>query len=243
MKARALIIVGASSHVMQGYRPLRAYDGIFVGSRRLRDKETQATGHDSHMWFQYDLEKDDPRTLEVFDDLERYECIDLIFASYVAMGLALGESITEVQRGLTGNCIQPLTFASELCLRFPNKEIGGVFLSTIYAHVSPKACNYIDGPEINPVFYGVAKAGVEQGLRWLSCQNKKHYFNSIALGPVPKESIQNEYPEFIERLVSSIPSGALIKRETLHKAINYLLDQDGDIRGQTVFVDGGYTGW
>ena len=26
----------------------------------------------------------------------------------------------------------------------------------------------------NPFLYGVSKAGVEQGLRWLSCQNENH---------------------------------------------------------------------
>ena len=243
MKKKALIIVGSSSHVMHEYQPIQTYSTIFLGSRKVSNETAWRNTVNNERYFKYDLDKDDPAKLELLGDLERYDCIDVIFASYVSEGLNAQDDMMEIQKGLTGNCIQPLSFMSNLCLRFPNKTIGGVFISSIYAHVSPNSSNYIDGPQINPIFYGVAKAGVEQGLKWLSCQNEKHYFNSIALGPVPKDSIQHQYPEFIRRLESFIPSGRLIARKTLHRTIDYLLSQEGDVRGHTLFVDGGYRAW
>ena len=243
MERRALVIVGSSSHVMHEYKPLQAYSTMFVSSRKVSDETAWLNSVNNVRYFQYDLEKDDPAELSLISDLEEYDCIDVIFASYVSKGLNDQDEIMEIQIGLTGNCIQPLRLISSLCLRFHDKRIGGVFISSIYAHVSPNSGNYTDGSQINPIFYGVAKAGVEQGLKWLSCQNKRHYFNSIALGPVPKDSIQHQYPEFIRKLRSSIPSGRLIERRTLHRTIDYLLDQEGDVRGHTVFVDGGYRAW
>ena len=243
MERKALVIVGSSSHVMHEYEPLQAYSTIFVSSRRASSETTWLDSVNNLRYFQYDLEKDDAAELSLLSDLKEYDCIDIIFASYVSKGLNIQDDVMEIQRGLTGNCIQPLRLVSSLCLRFPEKRIGGVFISSIYAHVSPNSRNYTDGPQINPIFYGVAKAGVEQGLKWLSCQNKKHYFNSIALGPVPKDSVQHQYPEFIRRLESSLPSGRLIARKTLHRTIDYLLAQEGDVRGHTLFVDGGYCAW
>jgi len=239
----ALVIIGASSSVMQGYHPLHTYDKIFVGTRKPIKEKNQIITIENVEYFQYDLEKDEPAELELLNELEGYGFINLIFASYISSGLSVEDGIIEIKRGLAGNCIQPLAFMGHMCLRFPETRIGGVFISSIYAHISPKRWNYIDGPQINPIFYGVAKAGVEQGLRWLSCQNKKHYFNSIALGPLPKESVRQEYPEFIKRLVSSIPSNRLVEKKALHRTINYLLNQEGDVRGETIFVDGGYTTW
>lgn len=243
MKRKALVIVGASSHVMQGYQPLQSYETIFISSRKSADDADQVTGLDKVKYFKYDLEVDDPTEIELLNDLECFDCVDLIFASYVGNGLTVEDGVIEIQRGLIGNCIQPLVLISLLCSRFPDKKIGGVFISSIYAHVSPNSNNYVNGPQINPIFYGVAKAGVEQGLRWLSCQKRNHFFNSIALGPMPKRSIRDEHPEFIQRLVSSIPNNRLVERSTLHKSVDFLLDQDGDVRGETIFVDGGYTIW
>ena len=228
---------------MQGYQPLKTYKTIYIGSRESVDQVGRARELSKLKYFKYDLDIDDPTGLELFNDLECFDCIDLIFASYISQGLSVEDGITEIQRGLNGNCIQPLALISMLCSRFPDKRISGVFISSIYAHVSPNGNNYVNGPPINPMFYGVAKAGVEQGLRWLSCQKKEHYFNSIALGPMPKQSVRNEHPEFIQRLVSYIPSSRLVQRSSLHKAVDFLLDQDGDIRGETIFIDGGYTIW
>jgi len=243
MERKALVIVGSSSHVMRAYEPQQAYSTVFVSSRKISNEAALLNSVNNLSYFQYDLEKHDPAELSLISDLKGYDCIDIIFASYVSKGLDIEDDMVEIQRGLTGNCIQPLRLISNLCQRFPDKRIGGVFISSIYAHVSPNGSNYADGPQINPIFYGVAKAGVEQGLKWLSCQNKKHYFNSIALGPVPKDSVQHQYPEFIRRLESSVPSGRLIERETLHRTIDYLLAQEGDVRGHTLFVDGGYRAW
>lgn len=95
-----------------------------------------------------------------------------------------------------------------------------------------------------PLFYGVSKAGVEQGLRWLSVQRPNHCFNSIALGPMPNPAVITQSPHLITALLQQLPSGHFVNHEELHSLINHIFaNSPGSLRGSTLSLDGGYTLW
>ena len=147
-------------------------------------------------------------------------------------------------KGLGANLLKPLKLFNLISSKFVNKYVSGVFISSMYAHVVPKNSNYDNKEIINPLYYGVAKAGVEQGIKWLSCQNSKHRFNSIVLGPMPKVNIQNEQKILMENLIKSLPTGKFVDHRDLHETINFLLtDKLLGLRGASIFLDGGYTLW
>lgn len=241
MLSSALILAGITSHVLSRYSPRKSYRKIFVSHRGSLLNAPQLDEFVKEPFF-LDLETDFnfPDFLPL---LSSFDSIDIIFASYLPSGLLHTDPIERVSHGLRANCIFPLKFFSEISLAYPEKIINSVFISSIYAHVSPNPKNYLEDSEINPMFYGVAKAGVECGIRWLSCQNPFHNFNIVALGPMPKSNVIKQSPRMTASLIDSMPSKKLINHDDFHNAINFLLDQNGSISGETLFVDGGYTKW
>lgn len=242
MSSTALILVGKSSHVLFNFNPKKSYDDIFASYRDDSADNSSRINTLGTKSFFLDLKRDFDFSA-FLPQLSEYNFIDIIFASYLPLGLLHTESTENVSHGLRANCIFPLKFFSEISFAFPQKKINSVFISSIYAHVSPNPKNYAYDSDINPLYYGVAKAGVECGLRWLSCQNPLHNFNIVALGPMPKPSVIQDSPLMIASLIESIPKKKLINHKDFHNAINFLLDQSGSISGETIFVDGGYTKW
>jgi hypothetical protein len=237
-----LIIFGASSHVLRSYAPRKSYDQIYVGHRQSFNTRHPSISNYKFEPFLCDLHEDICFE-EILNMLSSYSQIDIIFASYTPTGLGFDSSLDEIAKGILGNCIFPLRYFAFISKAFPDRKINAVFISSIYAHVSPNPSNYKPNAPCNPLFYGVAKAGVEQGIRWLSCQNTNHIFNSIALGPLPKNNIVETFPLMASNLIRNMPSQSFVESGDLYKGLDFLLSQSGSVRGITLFIDGGYTIW
>ena len=233
-----LIVIGASSFILREFIPAKRYDRIYLAGRT--NTASKYLGH----WLHYDLEDvtSNERLLSEIDS--NYFDIDIVFSSYFGCGLKWTDTLQSSSQGISANLLMPLDLFSRLSQEYTDSDIRGVFVSSMYAHVSPKASNYKNETEVNPLYYGVAKAGVEQGLRWLSCRNKKHAFNAIALGPIPKPEARNRDPQLMEMLLDQLPSKEFIRHEEVSSTINYLLsDLSRSIRGSSISLDGGYTLW
>lgn len=243
--SNCLILVGHTSHVMAGFQPSKDYQAvILLGRDKNQEYATRYSGSAaSIIHLEYNMERIFIESERLHAELRMHDHIDTVYAAYSPIGLKLESGMDETIRGLSANCIAPISLFSDISKRHEKKIVNGVFVSSIYAHLAPKASNYIYDSEINPLYYGVSKAGVEQGLRWLSAQNQLHSFNSIALGPIPREEVIEESPFLVSRLIESMPSGRLVKHKDLHDLINMLLSQHGSLRGQSVFLDGGYSIW
>ena len=181
-----------------------------------------------------------PNFESVIKELAIYDEIDIIFAAYSQHGLSESSDFNEILEGLMANCMQPIFFFQSLSRNLPSKRIRGVFISSIYAHVAPMPKNYKADSTINPLYYGVAKAGVEQGLKWLSVQNSAHTFNSIVLGAMPKEAVHSKSPILVQNLLNYMSSSKLIDHSELHSLADYLLSCSTSIRGSSFILDGGY---
>lgn len=121
-----------------------------------------------------------------------------------------------------------------------------VLFSSMYGLVSPDPDIYKPPMEVNPVEYGVGKAGILQMTRYLAVfyAKKGIRFNCISPGPFPNPSVQKEYPDFVKRLEQKVPLGRIGQPKEVAGAVTFLLsDLASFITGHNLVVDGGWTCW
>ncbi len=123
-------------------------------------------------------------------------------------------------------------------------------ITSMYGIVSPDFESLYMGDNCekytNPPHYGAAKAAMIQLTKYYAVLLGKYniHVNAISPGPFPKEIIQNENPEFINRLKNKNPLNKIGKPEDLAGVIALLSSSASDfITGQTFQVDGGWTIW
>ncbi len=121
-----------------------------------------------------------------------------------------------------------------------------VLFSSMYGSVSPDPRVYEAPMNVNPIEYGVGKAGIVQMTRYIAVHwaGKGIRCNCISPGPFPNPSVQKNHPEFVERLKQKVPMGRIGKPEEVGGTVVFLLTEAaGYITGQNIFVDGGWTTW
>ena len=236
---KSLVIIGSSSKVLDRFAPSAIYERIIIADR----EKPESTLYDYDEFVHYDL-ADNKSTERVLKSIVGSREISILFSSFGRVKMGIDSDIDEIMLSLKMNCAQPINLFGKMMLEYPTQSITGVFISSMYALVAPKPANYEGITPINPLFYGVAKAGVQQGIKWLSCQNKKHRFNAIALGPIPSDNVIEEDPKLIRNLKQSVPTEELVNTDELSNIINWLLDPSlNSLRGATIPLDGGYTLW
>lgn len=121
-----------------------------------------------------------------------------------------------------------------------------VLFSSMYGSVSPKPSVYEAPMNVNPIEYGVGKAGIVQMTRYFAVHYGKHNVrcNCISPGPFPNPGVQKTHPEFIKRLTDRVPLGRVGRQEEIAGVATFLVsDASTYITGQNLFVDGGWTSW
>lgn len=233
-----LAVVGSTSHVLRSFIPARSYDCIIQCDRR-RTPLIYKTDE----FLEYDLCNQTCNS-RLLARLKEFRDVSVLYSSFVSADMHDSTGLEEVSKAVLYNCLRPLELFSRLSEELEGVQLNGVFISSIYARVSPKSSNYVGMTPKNPLFYGVCKAGVEQGLRWLSTKNSLHRFNAIGLGPMPNQKVISDDPGLIGKLVENMPSGELVGSAELNDTINFLLQPAlSSLRGATIPLDGGYSIW
>jgi gluconate 5-dehydrogenase len=123
-------------------------------------------------------------------------------------------------------------------------------ITSMYGIVSPDFDSLYRGDNCekytNPPHYGAAKAAIIQLTKYYAVLLGKYNIrvNAVAPGPFSKVMIQEENPEFINRLKHKNPLNKIGKPEDLAGVIILLSSSASDfITGQTIQVDGGWTIW
>lgn len=117
-------------------------------------------------------------------------------------------------------------------------------IGTMYALVSPDQRVY-DGPNnVNPPFYGAAKAALLQWTRYAACEFGPEGIrvNALSPGPFPTDSVQRSDPEFIQRLSNKVPCGRMGSPDDIKGPILFLASSASSyVNGANIVVDGGWT--
>lgn len=153
----------------------------------------------------------------------------------------------EMERTSHASLAATLFLAREVGVAMVEKGRGSIVLiSSMYGLVAPDPGIYDPPMSVNPIDYGVCKAGVVQMTRYLGVYWGKTGVrcNCIAPGPFPNAKVQRQDPDFVERLAAKTPMGRIGRRhEIAGPALFLLSDASSYVTGQTLTVDGGWTAW
>jgi NAD(P)-dependent dehydrogenase (short-subunit alcohol dehydrogenase family) len=126
-------------------------------------------------------------------------------------------------------------------------ESGSIIIfSSMYGQVAPDPLIYHAPMKPNPIDYGIAKAGLNQMIRYLAVHwgPKNIRVNGVSPGPFPNPGNYTGSMDFIERLDKKVPMGRTGKQHEMAGAVIFLASDDSSfINGQIVNVDGGWTAW
>jgi len=126
-----------------------------------------------------------------------------------------------------------------------NRKSRIINISSMYGMVSPNPDIYASEDMINPLSYGVGKAGIIQYTKYSAMMLAKYNItvNTISYGPFPNTNVVKD-DEFISNLSSKTFLKRIGKPEEVTSAIYFLsLDESSYITGQNIVVDGGWTSW
>lgn len=118
--------------------------------------------------------------------------------------------------------------------------------SSMYGKVSPDPRIYMPIFTVNPVDYGVAKAGILQLVRYQAVMLAPYgvRVNSIIPGPFPNPQGQGKDSDFVKKLSDKVPMARVGRAEEIVGAVIFLAsDAASFITGTEIVVDGGWTAW
>lgn len=127
------------------------------------------------------------------------------------------------------------------------KSNGGriINISSMYGMVSPNPEVYSTEDMINPMAYGVCKAGIIQYTKYMAMILAKYKINvnTVSYGPFPNPDKVKDN-KFISKLAEKTFLKRVGKSEEVTSAIFFLsLDENSFLTGQNIIVDGGWTSW
>ncbi len=121
-----------------------------------------------------------------------------------------------------------------------------VHFSSMYGKVAPDPRMYQPNYKMNPLDYGVAKAGVLQLVRYQAVLQGPQgvRVNAIVPGPFPYPWSQGQDTDFVSRLSNKVPMGRVGKPEEIAGAVVFLCsDAASYVTGTQIVIDGGWTAW
>jgi NAD(P)-dependent dehydrogenase (short-subunit alcohol dehydrogenase family) len=121
-----------------------------------------------------------------------------------------------------------------------------VIFSSMYGQVAPDPDIYYLPMKPNPIDYGMAKAALNQMIRYLAVHfgEKNIRINGVAPGPFPNPASDGGCEDFIEQLENKVPLGRVGRQDEMTGSVLYLASYSSSFtNGHIINVDGGWTAW
>ena len=216
-------------------------------AEQVARKLNGVTGEEKSIALPFDIRKENDGERLFAQVIAKYSRLDiLVNATYAPQVNTFSDMTADAfATSLRGNvaCNFVLARQAKACM-----QNGGsmILFSSMYGRVSPDPRVYQTPMAANPVEYGVAKAGIEQMVRYLAVTWAREGIrvNGVAPGPFPNPKVQAEHPDFIARLADKVPLGRIGRAEEIAGAVVFLAaNASSFVTGQVLAVDGGWTAW
>lgn len=181
--------------------------------------------------------------------MRTYRHIDIVVnMSYYSTGCPMNKmSMSDFEKGLHISLSGAFVLSREAGRVMSEKGKGSIIhFSSMYGKVSPDPRIYAPNLTVNPVDYGVAKAGILQLVRYQAvmlgpCGVR---VNAVVPGPFPNPVGQGANADFVQKLSSKVPLNRVGNAEEIVGAVVFLAsDAASFITGAEIVVDGGWTAW
>lgn len=256
LSGKTAIVTGGYGHLGKGMvNVLLSCDANVIVAGRNKEKFTNtfATYSGNNLHF-HEIDIMSSESIEkCFADVhEKFGTIDiLINNAHTAKGSGADDISSDdwayTMDGVLGSVYKSI----KTVMPYMKKQRSGkiINISSMYGVVSPDLGIY-EGDDcekyLNPPHYGAAKAGMIQLTKYYAVYLGKFNIqvNCLTPGPFPKEQIQKDNPEFIDRLKQKNPLNKIGVPENLAGPVVLLSSQASDfMTGQNIIVDGGWTIW
>ncbi len=183
------------------------------------------------------------------DIAARYGSIDIaINTTCYSTGKPMDEmSLADWTKGMRVSLDGAFLFSREIGKLMAAQGKGSIIqFSSMYGKVSPDPRIYAPNYNVNPVDYGVAKAGILQMVRYQAVMlgPKGVRVNSIIPGPFPNPAGQGGNAEFVNKLGDKVPMGRVGRAEEIVGAVIFLASEASSfVTGTEIVIDGGWTAW
>lgn len=198
--------------------------------------------------FEIDVSSNDSIKKTVKEIYNKFNKIDvLVNNAYFGISKRFdGYSKEDWQQSLEGTIIS-IDMMTQEVIPYMKENIKSkiINISSMYGMVAPNPDIYSSEEMINPVSYGVGKAGVIQYTKYSAMMLAKYNItvNTISYGPFPNINIVKD-KKFLNKLSNKTFVKRIGKPEEVTSAVYFLsLDESSYITGQNIIVDGGWTSW
>lgn len=119
-------------------------------------------------------------------------------------------------------------------------------VASIFAHVSPTFSVYGDTGLDSQAHYSAAKGGLVQLTRYMACRlaPKRIRVNSLSPGIFPWDEVQQNHPDFIQRVAAKTPMARTGRAEEIGGPTVFLAaDASSYMTGADLRIDGGWVAW
>lgn len=255
LTGKVALVVGGAGYlglaVCRGLAEHGAYVVIADVKKQAAEKTRDILHHENLSAEAMDLDIANEQMVKSSVDtlIQKYRHLDVVVnMAFYSTGQPMDKmSMSDFEKGIRISLSGAFVLSREAGRVMAAQRKGSIIhFSSMYGKVSPDPRIYAPNFNVNPIDYGVAKAGILQLVRYQAvmlgpCGVR---VNAIVPGPFPNPAGQGANADFVQKLSSKVPLNRVGKAEEIVGPVVLLAsDAASFITGAEMVVDGGWTAW